>query len=247
MLLPLLLCIFGIIPAAAAQPSAPFVVMGQASYENGIACSNFTLTVMNLNTSENWNADIRAGYNYYKLVLDRSDVHAGDVLQFAARNTDADTINISEYRLNDTDRWSLQHNITFISVDVIVLILDPDGLIHYQPVFTKNESTATVFNATAIACELSNQAFESTGNNVTRVDGIECPAVHLYDEPDRWTNVTYYQRLKKGDIIIWSREDEELPELSFVLLPDLSITGEMTIGSDPHAKFMTWHLWRMAE
>jgi hypothetical protein len=213
--------------------------MGQASYENGIACSNFTLTVMNLNTSENWNADIRAGYNYYKLVLDRSDVHAGDVLQFAARNTDADTINISEYQLNDTDRWSLQYNITFISVDVIVLILDPDGLIHYQPVYIKNESTATVFNATAIACELSNQTFESTGDNVTRVDGIERPSVHLYDESGGWTNATQNQRLKKGAIIIWSRGDEELPELSFVLLPDLSITGEMTIGSDPHVKFMT--------
>jgi len=238
-LLPFLLCIFGITLAAAAQPSAPFVVMGQASYDNGIACSNFTLTVTNLNTSENWNADTRAGYNYYKLVLDRSDIHAGDVLQFDARNTDAGTINISEYRLNDADRWSLQYNITFISIDTIVLILDPDGLIHYQPVFMKNESTATVFNVTAITCELSNQTFESAGNNVTRVDGIECPAVHLYDEPDGWTNATYDQRLKNGDIIIWSREDEELPELSFVLLPDLSITGEMALGSDPYTKFVT--------
>jgi len=57
MLLPLLMCIFGITLAAAAQPSAPFVVMGQASYENGIPCGNFTLAVTNLNTSENWNAD----------------------------------------------------------------------------------------------------------------------------------------------------------------------------------------------
>ncbi len=239
LLLPFLLCIFGITLAAAAQPSAPFVVMGQASYENGIPCSNFTLTVTNLNTGENWDADTRAGYNYYKLVLDRSDIHAGDVLQFDARNTDAGTINISEYRLNDADRWSLQYNITFISVDVIVLMLDSDGLIHYQPVFMKNESTATVFNVTAIACELSNQTFESAGNNVTRVDGIECPVVHLHDEPDGWTNVTLNQRLKKGDIIIWSREDEELPELSFVLLPDLSITGEMALGSDPYTKFVT--------
>jgi hypothetical protein len=239
MLLLLLACMSGITLAAAAQPSAPFIVMGQASYENGIACSNFTLTVTNLNTGENCNADTRAGYNYYKLVLDRSDVHAGDVLQFTARNTDADTINISEYRLNDTDRWGLQYNITFISVDVIVLILDPDGLIHYQPIFMKNESVATVFNATAIACELSNQAFESAGNNVIRVDGIERPSVHLYDEPDRWMNVTPDQRLKNGDIIIWSCEDEELPELSFVLLPDLSITGEIALGSDPHAKFVT--------
>ncbi|HDN65008.1 MAG TPA: hypothetical protein ENF23_01730, partial [Methanosarcinales archaeon] len=52
-------------------------------------------------------------------------------------------------------------------------------------------------------------------------------------------NATQDQRLKSGEIIIWSCEDEELPELSFVLLPDLSILGEMTIGSDPHAKFMT--------
>ncbi|CAD6493309.1 MAG: Outer membrane protein assembly factor BamB [Candidatus Argoarchaeum ethanivorans] len=238
-LLLLLLCMSGITLAAAAQPSAPFIVMGQASYENGIACNNFTLTVTNLNTSKNWDADTCFGYNFYKLVLDGSDIHAGDVLQFNARNTDADTVNISEYQLNDTDRWSLQYNITFISVDVIVLMLDPDGLIHYQPVFMKNESVATVFNATAIACELSNQIFESAGNNVTRVDGIECPVAHLYDEPGGWTNATQDQRLKNGDIIIWSREDEELPELSFVLLPDLSITGEMTIGSDPHAKFMT--------
>ncbi len=239
LLLSLLLCIFGITLEAAAQPSEPFVVMGQASYENGIACSNFTLTVTNLNTSENWNADTCAGYNYYKLVLDRSGIHAGDVLQFDARNTDADTINISEYRLNDVDRWSLQYNITFISVDVIVLMLDPAGSIHYQPVFMKNESVATVFNATAIACELSNQTFKSAGNNVTRVDGIECPVVHLHDEPDGWANATYDQRLENGDIIIWSREDEELPELSFVLLPDLSITGEITIGSDPYTKFVT--------
>ncbi|MEA3324156.1 MAG: CARDB domain-containing protein [Euryarchaeota archaeon] len=74
---------------------------------------------------------------------------------------------------------------------------------------------------------------------MTRVDGIERPSVHLYDEPDRWTNATYDQRLKSGDIIIWSCENEELPKPSFVLLPDLSIIGEMTIGSDPHAKFMT--------
>jgi len=133
----------------------------------------------------------------------------------------------------------LQYNITFISIDVSVLILDPAGLIHYQPVFVKNESVATVFNATAIACELSNQTFESSGWNVTRVDGIEFPAVHLYDEPDGWTNATQDQHLKNGAIIIWSSEDEEIPELSFVLLPDLSITSEMTIGSDPYTKFMT--------
>ena len=238
-LLPLLPCIFGITLAAAAQPSAPYVVMGQASYDNGIPCSNFTLTVTNLNTGENWNVDTCSGHNFYKLVLDGSDVHAGDVLQFDARNTDADTTNISEYRLNDTDRWGLQYNITFISIDAIVLILDPAGLIHYQPVFMKNESAATVFNATAIACEISNQTFESIGWNVTRVDGIECPAVHLYGGPDGWTDATQDQHLKNGDTIIWSSEDEELPELSFVLLPDLSITGEVTISSDPHAEFMT--------
>ncbi len=220
-------------PLFAPAPPIPFLVTGSAVYENGMPCGNFTVGITNLNTSGTWDAD--TSHNHYKLVLDRSDLCFGDVLQFDSI-TDAGTMNISTYTVSDADQLSLIHNITFESVDAVVLILDPDETIHYQPLFLNRESDFILANATEIACEMLNQTFESSGGNVTRIDGIDHPIVHLYDSnSDGWTNVSKDHLLATRDVIIWSCEDVKLP----ALLPDLSISGDLIVGSDPHTHFET--------
>ncbi|RZN36771.1 MAG: hypothetical protein EF813_06330 [Methanosarcinales archaeon] len=220
-------------PLFAPAPPIPFLIAGSAVYENGIVCGNFTVGITNLNTSRTWDAD--TSHNHYKLVLNRSDICSGDVLQFDSINRDAGTTNISTYTVSDADQLNLIHNITFKSVDAVVLILDSDETIHYQPLFLNRGSDFILMNATEIACGMLNQAFESSGGNVTGIDGIKSPVVHLYDsKSDGWTNVSEDHPLTAGDVIIWSCEDAELP----ALLPELSI-GELTVGSDLHTHFET--------
>jgi len=221
-------------PLFTPMPPIPFLITGSAVYENGIPCGNFTVGITNLNTSGTWDAD--TNHNHYKLVLNRSDLCFRDVLQFDSINTDAGTTNISTYTVSDADQLSLIHNITFESVDAVVLILDPDETIHYQPLFLNRGSDFILANATEIACEMLNQTFESSGGNVTGIDGIKSPVVHLYNsKSDVWTNVSEDHPLATGDVIIWSCEDAKLP----ALLPDLSVSGDLTVGSDPHAHFET--------
>lgn len=168
-----LICAAGILPVAA-QP-LPVVISGLAYYENGMECNNFTLNITNLNTSTTWQADTHGGGNYYRLMLDGSETQPGDVLRFVSKNVDADTLNISLHTLDDADWSGMRYDITFISIDVTVLVLDANGTIHYKPLFLNNESDFILLNATGIACDMLNQTFEFSGGNVTRIDEIEYP------------------------------------------------------------------------
>ncbi|RLG28349.1 hypothetical protein DRO03_10035, partial [Methanosarcinales archaeon] len=80
-----------------------------------------------------------------------------------------------------------------------------------------------------------NRTFEVSGGNVTRIDEIDDPVVHLYNESDGWVDVALHHRLDDGSSIIWSDVGAELP----ALLPDLSISGKIRLDSEPHTKFTT--------
>lgn len=228
-----LICAAGILPIAA-QP-LPVVISGLAHYENGMGCDNFTLHITNLKTSTTWQADTRRGGNYYRLVLDGSEAQPGDVLQFVFRNADAGTLNTSLHTLDDANRSGMRYDITFVSIDVAIMMLDANGTIHYKHLFLNNESDFKLLNATGIACDMLNRTFELSGGNVTRIGGIDDPVVHLYNESEGWVDVALHHRLNDCDSIIWSDAEAELP----ALLPDLSIAGKIRLGSEPHTKFTT--------
>ncbi|RLG27870.1 hypothetical protein DRO03_11160, partial [Methanosarcinales archaeon] len=80
-----------------------------------------------------------------------------------------------------------------------------------------------------------NRTFEVSGGNVTRIDEIDDPVVHLYNESDGWVDVALHHRLNDCDSIIWSDAGAELP----ALLPDLSIPYKIGFDSEPHTKFTT--------
>ena len=65
-----------------APPGTPFIIYGWVNYNNGIACNGSTVNITNKNTSMHWHAETNASYNYYQLILDATNVSAGDVLEF---------------------------------------------------------------------------------------------------------------------------------------------------------------------
>ena len=71
--------------AVSAQPG-PFVISGYVTYENGTACNGSSVTVTNLNTSSEWQAENASDSHYYQLILaNGTDVNATEQLQFQAR------------------------------------------------------------------------------------------------------------------------------------------------------------------
>lgn len=70
--------------APVAAQSTPFMIYGYISYENGTACNNSTVNIINLNTDKEWSADTNASSNYYQLMLaNGTNVNASEILQFS--------------------------------------------------------------------------------------------------------------------------------------------------------------------
>lgn len=66
----------------AAQPT-PFMVQGYVFYENGDERNNPIVNVLNMNTSQEWQAERNESYNYYQLMLaNGTDVNASKILLF---------------------------------------------------------------------------------------------------------------------------------------------------------------------
>ena len=78
-----LICTVMIVVPAIAQPT-PFVVSGNVYDSNGDPCDGQSVQITNLNTLESWSAMTSTTSNYYQLVLDSSDVNAGEVLKIEA-------------------------------------------------------------------------------------------------------------------------------------------------------------------
>ena len=115
-------------------PVTPFVINGWVNYSNGTSCNNPTVNITNTNTQ--WQAKTHSGYNFYKLVLDTTNVSAGDLLEFNA--TDGTEYNTTTYTITTGDIDSggvFDFNLTLPSapptegptVDSITITPDDDG------------------------------------------------------------------------------------------------------------------------
>jgi len=117
-------------------PVTSFVIYGWVDYSNGTACNNPTVNITNTNTGTQWQAETHSGYNYYQLVLDTTNVSAGDVLEFNA--TDGTEFNTTTHTIIAGDINSggiFDFNLTLPSasstdgptVDSITITPDDDG------------------------------------------------------------------------------------------------------------------------
>jgi hypothetical protein len=75
-----MLCV--VYAASAIAQTTPFVISGYIFNPDGSPCSGPDVCITDLNTSMNWNAETHPASNYYRLVLDSSNVSTGDILQF---------------------------------------------------------------------------------------------------------------------------------------------------------------------
>ena len=82
-------------------PVTPFVIYGWVNYSNGTACNNPTVNITNTNTSTQWQAETNSSYNYYQLILDTTNISAGDVLEFNA--TDGTEYNTTTHTVTAGD------------------------------------------------------------------------------------------------------------------------------------------------
>ena len=107
---------------------------------------------------------------------------------------------------------------------ITVVIKGSGGDIHIQSLSL--EANESILNATAIACENLNMTFNSSGGNVTRIDGLDNPKLFLYDKESReWTETGLNHELEDHDIIGWS-DKNDLP----LMLPDIT-PENLTIAS----------------
>ena len=64
-------------------PSTLFYIYGWVHYENEVECNNPSVNITNQNTSKEWPAKTRPGYNYYQIVLaNGTEINASERLQF---------------------------------------------------------------------------------------------------------------------------------------------------------------------
>jgi len=117
-------------------PVTPFVIYGWVDYSNGTACNNPTVNITNTNTSTQWQAEAHSGYNFYRLVLDTTNISAGDLLGFNV--TDGTDYNTTTHTITSGDIKSggvFDFNLTLPSapttngptVDSITITPDDDG------------------------------------------------------------------------------------------------------------------------
>ena len=103
------------------HPSTPFMVCGYVFYENGSECNNPEVTITNLNTCKEWQAETHINENYYRIKLNGGvDIDTAEVLQFevtspahSQSNTVLHTVTLEEINLGGVYNFniSLKHNI----------------------------------------------------------------------------------------------------------------------------------------
>jgi len=90
--------------SALVEPPMPFLIHGWVNYSNGTAVLNPNVTITNLNTSEEWQAETSPTSNYYQLVLaNGTDIIAGEVLQFEVTSPYGWQLNITNYTITADD------------------------------------------------------------------------------------------------------------------------------------------------
>ena len=79
----------------------PYMIYGWTFFDSGMACSNPNVTITNLNTSKQWQAETHAGYNYYRRILDSTNASAGDMLEFNVTDGDGTQYNITNHTVTE--------------------------------------------------------------------------------------------------------------------------------------------------
>jgi hypothetical protein len=96
----LLLCT---LTTAGAQPE-PFMISGYVTYENGTPCNGPSVTITNLDTSGEWQAENSSNSHYYQLVLASGmDVNATEQLQFQVSQKDSEQARLVVYTVSSSD------------------------------------------------------------------------------------------------------------------------------------------------
>jgi hypothetical protein len=96
-------------------PETPFIIYGWVFYEDDSECLGPTVNVTNTNTSMHWLAETNASSNYYQLILDTTNISAGNVLEFNA--TDGTQFNVTNHTVtqeNITDGGLFNFNLTLL-------------------------------------------------------------------------------------------------------------------------------------
>ncbi|MCD4841227.1 MAG: hypothetical protein K8R08_04360, partial [Methanosarcinales archaeon] len=81
----------------------PFVISGWTHYRDrdGTEYNNPVISITNLHTGDYWHPMTRSGNNYYRLILNTTDISSGDVLQF--NFTDGESINLTNHTITPDD------------------------------------------------------------------------------------------------------------------------------------------------
>ncbi|HHI30790.1 MAG TPA: hypothetical protein ENL17_03665, partial [Candidatus Methanoperedenaceae archaeon] len=108
--------------------STPFFIFGYVCDEHS---KDIIVNVTNLNTSANWQAETKSGYNYYELILDPAKISAESVLQFNA--TDGTTYSTTNHTVDQTN---LDHggifdlNLTLVSTSPVITEYTPNSPVY---------------------------------------------------------------------------------------------------------------------
>ncbi len=92
---------FEVQSAEVITPVTPYMIYGWVFYKNGTACNNFTVNITNMNNSKYWPVETHPDYSFYQLILDNTNISAGNVLSFNA--TDGTQFNVTNHTVTQSD------------------------------------------------------------------------------------------------------------------------------------------------
>ena len=163
-------CLAAVVAHVIAQPS-PFVICGWVSTNGGEPCDNPAVSVSNLNTGAEWQAETNA-INYYQLILDSNDVHAGDILRFNASCCDQLKTIEHEVTQSDIDNGGILLNISLEAPQEIIW-----------------QGDVTLINGTTFCVTAHNSGEEYVVNSTTALGALDA-AAHAggfnYTVSDEW-------------------------------------------------------------
>ncbi|MCW7080948.1 MAG: DUF4430 domain-containing protein [Candidatus Methanospirare jalkutatii] len=163
-------CLAAVVAHVIAQPS-PFVICGWVSTSGGEPCDNPAVSISNLNTGAEWQAETNA-INYYQLILDSNDVNAGDILRFNASCCDQLKTIEHEVTQSDIDNGGILLNISLETPQEIIW-----------------QGDVTLINGTTFCVTAHNSGKEYVVNRTTALGALDA-AAHAggfnYTVSDEW-------------------------------------------------------------
>jgi len=164
------MCLAAVVAHVIAQPS-PFMICGWVSTSGGEPCDNPAVSISNLNTGAEWQAETNA-INYYQLILDSNDVNAGDILRFNASCCDQLKTIEHEVTQSDIDNGGILLNISLEAPQEIIW-----------------QGDVTLINGTTFCVTAHNSGEEYVVNSTTALGALDA-AAHAggfnYTVSDEW-------------------------------------------------------------